>query len=296
MILLKYTEFLKKSQIFSAQTPIFPLIDFLLQINEYKFAVMQHSYIHRPFVLSGGGARGFAHLGVLKAFRENGILPEVISATSAGSIIGALYCDGFSEDEILEISQQSKQFSVLESWRLPRKGLLSIKPLMNTLQRVLRAKRFEDLSMPLYITTTDFRTGDQIVYNSGDLIPAICAACSIPVIFSPVIIDGIPQVDGGMSSNLPIEPLEDSYHNIIGVHVNPIGAYEEKTGFIQNIDRTIHLGIREPVRKNIPKCAMFIEPEGLEKYGLFDAKKGKEIVDIGYSYTKKYLRQLQIGF
>ena len=246
--------------------------------------------IQHPFVLSGGGARGYAHLGVLKAFSENNIFPSAISATSAGSIAAAFICDGYTTDEVRDIFQHTKVGLSME-WRNWRTGLLSLKTVEKILIQTLRHSTFEDLKLPLYIAATDFNSGSQVIFDKGPLIPAILAASSIPLLFHPVEIEGIPYVDGGLTGNLPAEPLLERYQDIIGVHVNPLTPYLPGNGYLSNIDRTLHMAIREPVLKNKLRCKWYIEPEGLTKYGMFDFKHFDEIYNIGLNYTRAQLKQ-----
>lgn len=250
----------------------------------------QNKRIQRPFVLSGGGARGYAHLGVLKAFAEQQIFPEAIAATSAGSIAAAFICDGYTTDEVREIFRKHK-LGLSMQWKNWRAGFLSLKKVAEVLQQTLRHKTFESLNIPLYITATNFVTGDQTVFNEGDLIPAILAASSVPLIFPPVEIAGMQYVDGGLSGNLPIEPLLGQYRDIIGVHVNPLTPYNPGDGFLANVERTLHLAIREPVLKSKQLCSFFIEPADLGRYGMFEFNKLEDIYTTGLDYTRNLLQQ-----
>lgn len=244
----------------------------------------------RPFVLSGGGARGAAHIGVLKAFAENGIEPGVISATSAGSIVGALICDGHEADEILEVISTQKIFDSF-IWRTPAGGLFSLEPLKKMLEKKLKHQLVEELPVKLFIAATDFNTGKQKIFSKGPIIPAVMAACSIPIVFTPVMIDDIPYADGGLSNNLPVEPLIKKHKDIIGVHVNPLPAYNPKASYAQRIDRAMHLTIIDAVQRSKAFCSMFIEPPLLQSFGLFDAKKARQMAEIGYQFTNDLLHQ-----
>ncbi|MGN7820499.1 patatin-like phospholipase family protein [Chitinophaga varians] len=247
----------------------------------------------RPFVLSGGGARGYAHLGVLKAFAERQIFPEVISATSAGSIAAAFICDGFHTDEVREIFQQQKLGLSME-WKNWRAGFLSLKKVEDALKKNLRHTTFETLPLPLYVAATNFVNGEQKIFDRGPLIPAILAASTIPMLFRPVEIAGVPYVDGGLSGNLPVEPLLSKYRHVIGVHVNPLVPYNPAGGFLANMERTMHMAIREPVLKSKQQCTFFVEPEGLGQYGMFDFSKFDAIYTTGLDYTRKLLETASV--
>jgi len=242
------------------------------------------------FVLSGGGARGYAHIGVLQAFAEQGILPRAISGTSAGAIAGALICDGYTPLEAAEIF---RNYKLTPRFRLTRHSLgLSLHFLEAFLQRYLRHTDFEHLHIPLFVCATDFTNGQLKVFDSGPIIPAVLAASAIPIIFPPVYIDGKPYVDGGLSSNLPVEPLLDRYAPIVGVHVNPLPEYDpSKRSFIRNLERTLNFAIRGVVHRNMMHCQWFIEPPGLSQYGLFDTHKFDEIYEIGLRYARTYIAE-----
>lgn len=252
--------------------------------------------IKAGLALSGGGARGAAHIGVLKALQEWDIVPSAISGTSAGSIVGAFICDGFSPEEIATI-MQSFEFKNRISFMNFRKGIFSIEPIEKLLKNNLRSKTFEELRLPLYVTAANLDNGKPVAFHEGPILPAVLASCSIPLVFPPVFIDGVPYVDGGLSANLPVQPLLARPEKIIGVHVNPVTEYRENAGFFENMDRTFNLFLRENMYHDIGKCAVFIEPKGLEQHQLFDYKHMSEIVDLGYREVmgldrEQLLRQL----
>ena len=233
-----------------------------------------------------------AHLGVLKAFHEKGIVPEAISATSAGALVSVFLCDGYSHEETLQIFEQNKITAIFD-WKSLGKGLLSLRNHEALLTKYLRSRTFEDLQIPFFVATTHFATGQQCIFSKGELMPVLLAASSIPFFFPPVLIEGQPYVDGGLSSNLPVEPLLEDYKNIVGVHVNPIPEYKLLSSIIANADRTMHLSIRNSVIRNIPHCHLFIEPASLANYGLFEVKRIREIYEVGYTYTKNLLEELE---
>src|SRR5690554_4685177 len=162
--------------------------------------------IKKPFVLSGGGARGFAHLGVAKALQERGIYPSAISGTSAGAIAGTFLANGFTSDEVIEILAGKLNRKMI-GWNSFRLGLMSFKKIADYIEQNLRYKTFEELPIPLYITATSFVDGRQKIFKTGSIMEAIMASCAIPAIFPAYEIDGIPYVDGALSNNLPIEPF-----------------------------------------------------------------------------------------
>jgi len=241
------------------------------------------------FVLSGGGCRGFAHLGAVKALQEHGTYASEISGTSSGAIAGAFLANGFSPDDIKDIFIEKLKLNML-SWNGFKLGLISMKKIRIFLQKNLRYKKFEDLPIPFYATATSFTDGSQYIFSRGNMINAIIASSSIPVVFPPIVIHGMPFVDGGLSNNLPVEPFSDNKKDIVCIHVNPIKSFKRGESVFNVMDRAIHLSFREKVNRSSVGCFLFIEPKELEGYGLFDIHKIREIFDIGYDFTKKLLQ------
>jgi NTE family protein len=244
-----------------------------------------------PLVLSGGGARGFAHLGVVKALTAHGIHPEAVSGTSAGAIAGAFLACGFSPDEIIEMFVGKMKLSML-SWNSSPMGLASMKKIREFLLKNLRCKSFEDLHFPLYIAATNFVNGRQHIFSKGNLIDPLVASMSVPALFPPVVIGDIPYVDGGLSSNLPVEPFCNGREKLICVYVNPQKEYAPQAHMLEVLDRTWHLSFREMVNRSAEGCYLYIEPPNLCKYGMFDISRMVEIFDVGYQYTSEYLDTL----
>ncbi|MGB0430719.1 MAG: patatin-like phospholipase family protein [Bacteroidia bacterium] len=242
-------------------------------------------------VLSGGGAKGFAHIGVLKALNEKGIYPDVISGTSAGSIVGALYADGLAPEDILKIFTGKDLYSLVQIV-MPRKGLFKMKDLLALIKKHLSAHRIEQLKIKTYISATNFTTGRVRYFYEGPIIKPIVASASIPVIFQPILINEELYVDGGLFANLPVEPLIDKCDRIIGVHVNPFGYYNRQDESLTSIvERVFQIGTRSNVLHDINKCDWFIEPPKLKDYGLLSVKKGHEMYEIGYEYTLDFLEK-----
>lgn len=241
-------------------------------------------------VLSGGGARGFAHLGVIKALQEIGHSFASVSATSSGAFIGALLCDGYSVDDIKSICKEATPLTRL-NFHFTR-GLLSMESVNAILLKYLHGKTFKELKYPLYVTVTDLNDGKQVVINEGNVIDAVIASGSIPILFQPVFINGTPYVDGGISGNLPVEPFIGSPLKNIAVHVNQLGAYNPSDSVINQMERVIHLGIKSAVLREMQHVDLLIEPDGLKPYGLFDTKKIDEIIQVGYEFAKEKIRDL----
>lgn len=237
------------------------------------------------FVLSGGGARGVAHLGVIKALEEIDIKPSGISGTSAGAIVGAMYASGHSPDEILKIIVKAKFFTSLRP-AMSLSGLLKMESLAKVFGEYLQDD-FASLNIPLIVAATDLQQGVTKYFDEGPLIKPLLAASCIPVIFKPVELNNTQYVDGGILNNLPIEPLLGKYDKIVGVHTNPIHNTFEGTNAKAIIERSLLMAISGNIAQRAAKCDIYIEPEGLGVFGGMDLTRAQEIFDLAYAYTKE---------
>jgi NTE family protein len=152
-------------------------------------------------VLSGGGARGFAHIGVMRVLERAGIQADVVAGTSIGAILGALYASGRSADEIYELAHETSWRDVFDLSL--QAGLIKGDKLHAFLAKLL-PPRFADLEKPFVITTTDIESGEEVVILEGDLVKAVRASSCFPGAFEPVEFEGRTLADGGIVNNLPV--------------------------------------------------------------------------------------------
>jgi NTE family protein len=245
-------------------------------------------------VLSGGGARGFAHLGVIQALNDAGIFPDVISGTSAGAIIGVLYADGHTPEEILNLMNVGSRLDFMRP-ALPREGLLQINGIIKILKTSLHSKQFKELKIPLFVAATDLNNGKAVYFSEGDLFDPVVASASIPVLFQPVKIDDISYVDGGVLDNLPLRPIENRCRILIGSFVNPIGYMEKISGLINIAERTFMLSMSKEISEKAKKFDLFIAPQELRNFKILDPEKAHELFDIGYIATNEKLKEIDIN-
>jgi NTE family protein len=242
-------------------------------------------------VLSGGGARGIAHLGVIKALQEADFKIRAISAVSSGAIAGAFIAKGMTPDEIFEVALGAPGFNLS---RPPFSlGLFNKKKMMQVLLKYFGHTAFSDLGIPLYISATNINTCDTDYFNTGEVMLPLIASSALPVFFSPVEINGYQYLDGGVINNLPVEPFLDDTFPIIGVHVNPLDEAEQLTSTFKIVERTIQITINKNLTQRKEHCTLIIEPHDLFHYTTYDFGRLKEIFAIGYEYAKislyKYL-------
>ncbi|MTI38343.1 patatin-like phospholipase family protein [Fulvivirga lutimaris] len=243
--------------------------------------------------LSGGGARGIAHLGVIKAFEEHGVKFDVLSGASAGAIIGALYSYGYSVNEILKIILDLKAFKFIQP-AMSTKGLLKMDVIRKFLESYLPENSFEKLKIPLFIAATNIRTGTTTYFESGDLIGIICASSCIPVLFQPVTLENELYIDGGILNNLPTEIIRDRCDILIGSHSNPVDKNFEVKNARFVLERALMLAITRNAIASSKLCDILVEPEGLEPFKVMDLNKAKEIFGLGYKTTTKLIEEQKL--
>jgi NTE family protein len=263
---------------------------YILVKQKFVNKVLMEKDLYRiGLVLSGGGARGFAHLGLMQALNEAGIFPDVLSGTSAGALAGVLYADGYTPKEILKMMNYGSRLDFMRP-TLPREGLLQISGIIKILSTNLRAKKFSELKIPLYVSTTDLNNGKSVYFSEGELINPVIASASIPVIFQPVKINGISYVDGGVLDNLPVKPIENKCKILIGSFVNPIGRVEKISGLINIAERSFMLSMSKEIISKARKFDLFVAPPELRKYKILDPEKAQELFSISYKATLEKLK------
>ena len=249
----------------------------------------------KPFkfgiALSGGGARGILHIGVLEALHKYGIYPEIISGTSMGALIGVFYAAGMEPLQILELVKSSKMHKMIK-WKLPSSGLLDMKKVQNVLGNHIKEDDFSALKKPLFCTVTNLNSGLLETKSSGSLFKWVLASATIPVIFEPQIIDGATYVDGGLFNNLPVDCIRDQCRFLIGVHVNHNGPEENITGFKAVAERTFRLVFAKNVNESLAVCDFVIDPPQTRSFNTFDFDKADEIFRIGFDETEKQILEL----
>lgn len=236
--------------------------------------------------LSGGGARGIAHIGVLQALEEFGIKPQVVSGTSMGAIVGAFYAAGISPSEMLEILLKRK-FHKMINWQRPFSGLIDMNQVQKVMAELIGDDDFSSLKMPFYCAVTNLNSGLLEIKSEGKLIKWVLASASIPVVFEPQIIEGQRYVDGGLFNNLPAEAIREKCQVLIGVHVNHIGPEEEIKGLKAIAERAFRLGIAQNVEDSKKICDFVIEPPEVREFSTFNFNRAEEIYKEGYKATVK---------
>jgi NTE family protein len=244
--------------------------------------------------LSGGGALGYAHIGFLQAMKEYKFDVDVVSGTSMGSIIGALYSAGYTPMEILELVDKENMNNFLNVVKLNSrfyKGFFNHEKLRNVLSKTIPHNDFSKLNKKFYCCVTDFNQATYKFVGEGNLLKEyVMASASIPIIYEPMEVEGEQYIDGGVMQNLPVEPLiNEKCDLIIGVDVISLPKRKEIRGLGKIMSRTISLYIMGNTKTWADKCDYVIKPN-LENYTILDFDKAQELFDIGYEAGKVFFQ------
>ncbi len=247
-------------------------------------------------VLSGGGFRGMAHIGVIKAMEEYGIRPSYIAGTSSGAIIGALFAAGYDHESILEFIQGINIFSIYRYAR-NKPGFVDTEKFVREFEDYFPVDDFSALRIPLYVTATDILSGDLEVFSSGPIIRPILASAAFPGVFTPIKIDKHHYIDGGTLNNFPVDLIRDLCDDIIGVYVNPFPniSYEQLKRSYQVLERAYQIRSARNAINKFRLCDVLITPDGLNKYGTFSLKEMRPVVELGYRSAIQSLQPYVAG-
>lgn len=243
-------------------------------------------------VLSGGGIRGVAHIGALKALEERNIEITQISGSSAGAIIGAMYAGGMSWQEIFTFIKKVRIFHY-RRYAYNKPGFIDSLKFYNDFSSLFAEDNFRALHKKLFISTTNLISGKEEIFNSGELIKPILASAAFPGLFTPVSINNALYIDGGVLNNFPIEPLYKKCNRIIGVYVNPLEDIlpQDLKYSYEVVNRAYSINFAQQCAKKFSKCDILIAPPELSQYGMFNIKAMERIFDIGYKSAKAVLSQ-----
>jgi NTE family protein len=303
---------------------------FLIVLCLFSIALQAQDTIKKPkigLVLSGGGAKGFAHIGVLKVLEQAGVKIDYIGGTSMGAVVGGLYASGYNATQIDSIfrtinfdnllkdftPRTSKSFyekrnDELYAFVLPfnkfkigipealSKGLYNYNLLSSFTKRVRHIRDFNLLKIPFLCIATNIETGDQVILDKGNLAHAMIASSAFPTLFSPVEMNGMLLVDGGVTNNYPIEEVRKMGADIIiGVDVQDdlLGRNQLKEA-TKILSQVTVLQSIEKMKLNIKNTDIYIKPD-IKDYGLISFDKGLNIIRKGeeasfavYEQLKKY--------
>lgn len=250
--------------------------------------------MHIGLALSGGAARGIAHIGVLEYLEERGVRPCCIAGTSAGSIVGAFYCSGMSVGKMKKIAAKMSWKDLIKI-SIPRKGLINSTLVLKIIEEHIGSITFEDLKIPLIVNAVDLLSGKEIIIDEGRVAKAVEASCAIPGIFTPVKKGSHLLVDGGLLDNLPAVHMKDRALDFV-ISVN-VGAqkplHEEPQSIFEILIQSYDIIRRH---RDIPArqySDILIEPD-LGDISFFDTGKAELIIKRGYEACRQALGAIDL--
>jgi NTE family protein len=234
-------------------------------------------------VLSGGGVRGMAHIGVIKAMEEFGLEAKIVAGSSVGALIGALYANGNSVLDMMRFFKETPLFKY-NFFALAKPGLIDTERYVNIFKAYFPHDSFEGLQRELHVVATNLEQGEEEFITSGELIKPLLASAALPPVFSPVTYKGMLYADGGIMNNFPSEPLVKKVDYVIGSNVSIVSKLQKKdlNNSIQLTGRVTGLMVYAINRAKIEKCDLVFEPQALEKIGILDRKGIEKAYAIGY--------------
>ncbi len=267
--------------------------------------------------LSGGGARGLAHIGVLEVLDDLGVKIEVVSGTSMGALVGAAYCSGVSLEEVKKLlsSTDWKSFLVFSAFQLSRAGIIKEKKVDEILKKFLGDKTFKDCKKQFCCVAVDILNGTRVVLNSGSLREAVLASIAVPGIIPPVCRGNELLVDGGVMEPLPtlaLQTLGPTFviaSSIVFDKMWPEPLKEENADELKLadnkkitiqaiIDKSMSTMHTQMVQSYLPYAQIVIEPR-IGDFGFFDFDKSRAIIEAGrvaaIEKIPEIKRKLRIG-
>ncbi len=251
----------------------------------------------RPYkigvALSGGGARGFAHVGALQALEEMGIRPDVIAGVSAGSIVSVMYAAGIKPAEMLELFTGAK-FTDFCELSVPKDGFFKMTGFKKFLQKHIPYSTLEELPIPTIVCATDLDRCERVAFDKGEISDRVLASCCMPIIFKPIIINGVHYVDGGVLHNLPAWAIRDKCKYLIGINCSPMPAGNYKHTLLEIAHRSYNMMAKSNAHTDMSLCDIAVETSEIARYQVFNLKEIKKVYRNGYETTMKTL--LDNGF
>jgi NTE family protein len=212
-------------------------------------------------VLGGGAAKGFAHVGAIKALESQSIKPDIVVGTSAGSMVGALYAAGYDGFELQRLSLDMTE-SMVSDWSLPNRGFLRGEALQEFVNKNVQGRTIEKLPRKLAIVATDLNSGEPIVFERGDTGMAVRASSSVPGVFQPVRIGTREYVDGGLTSPVPIKVARGLGADIvIAVDISARPSPKPLSGTIDVLLQTFTIMGNALAATELPQADVVIKPD-----------------------------------
>ena len=250
---------------------------------------------NRPIValvLGSGGARGYAHIGVIQVLEKQGIHPDLIVGTSAGSIVGSIYASGKTAEELRDIALSMKANDVRDI-KLDMKGFFDGQKVENYVNQQVNNTPLESLRIPMYVVATELKEGKKVVFNYGNTGQAVRASVSIPSMFIPTRIGTDEYVDGGLVSPVPVGVARDLGADIIiAVDILAQPMHTETTNVWGMFNQNINIMQSRLAEEELKHADIVIQPDLREKGHIFDVKGRAMTMQAGVDAAQNQLNTI----
>ncbi|WP_257350576.1 patatin-like phospholipase family protein [Pseudalkalibacillus decolorationis] len=242
--------------------------------------------------LGSGGARGFAHIGVLKALHEARIPIHLIAGSSMGALVGSLYCIGHKPDEMIKMAKMFRRKYYID-YTVPRMGFVSGHKVKQLMHALTHGKRIEELDIPLSIIATDLLKGEKVVLKEGPVSDAVRASIAVPGIFVPHQIGEKLLVDGSVIDRVPVSVLQEMGADIvIAVDISHIKENPEMNTIFDVILQSIDIMQKELVKTSEISSDVLIRPK-VQKFSSSAFTQIDEMIAIGEEETKSKIKDIK---
>ncbi|OTG86187.1 alpha/beta hydrolase [Acinetobacter sp. ANC 4558] len=261
----------------------------IINQRDFKKIKIQEQRPIVALVLGSGGARGYAHIGVIEILEKSGIKPDFIVGTSAGSIVGSIYASGKSAQDLKDIALNLKAHDVRDL-TLDLKGFFIGKKVENYINENVNNMQLQDLKIPMYVVATELKEGRKTVFNYGNTGQAVRASISIPSMFVPTKIRNEEFVDGGLVSPVPVETARDLGADIIiAVDILAQPIYTETSNVWGLFNQNINIMQKNIATTELKDADIVIRPDLREKNHIFDVKGREKTIQAGADAAVKEL-------
>jgi NTE family protein len=250
-------------------------------------------------VLSGGGARGMAHIGAIKVLEKNNIIPNIIIGTSTGAMVGGMYAAGeLSNFENIIVKKTKKQINkILKIWP-SKEGLIKTKELEKELRKIIGNRKIEELDKKFVALSVDLLTGKKIIIDNGDLCEAILASMAVPVLFPPRHKGEMLLVDGGLEDPVALDEGFKVAEKVIAINtIRDIGNFPKKENYsfadiLERASAIMQDEIMGPILKKYKKNLVILNP--LVNLDTLTFDKAKEAIAIGEAEAEKNIDKIKL--
>ena len=243
-------------------------------------------------VLSGGGVRGMAHIGLIRAMEEFGISAKIVSGSSVGALVGALYANGNTVEDMMAFFKETPLFKY-NFLTILKPGFIDTDRYVAIFEGYFPENDFKALERELHIVATNLQKAEEVFFSKGEMIRPLLASAALPPVFSPVEMNGQLYADGGIMNNFPFEPLVGKADFVIGSNVSIVGEVQKKelNNSIQLTSRVTGLMIYAINKAKLDACDLLISPKELENIGVLDRKGIEKAYAIGYEHAARSLEK-----